>query len=418
MSITNLQNIMEQKIKGFTLVELIVVITILAVLATIWFISLTWYSNEAKSTTNIANLKSIDNALGIYRIKNEVFPDPDNSVNITSSWTIVAKQWIAGSRFLGIISVSQDTVDTITNQPYIYTKSVKTNKYWFVGYSNDITLLNNQVSANSNTIIYKWNWAPVVLNEDNQNINSDLDILNIPEEYTIAFDNQNYGSNSDKLLKYYYHPNAISIVNFNDGGLWDLLWNKVNFKGKLNITEWRVWNGILISWSGWWLEVDISNHTIWEELTLSAWINQSNYTTMDWVSRCWSNGMIIRHSWKWAYMVSDHEWYICWYRYKFSPAWYHNSWYQTPLNQWTHIVQVWDGIDLKFYINWELQYTVATQADVDDLSELNDIGWKYYIWREALDQVRRYFDWVIDEVSMYNTALTAQEVSELYSLAP
>lgn len=117
-------------------------------------------------------------------------------------------------------------------------------------------------------------------------------------------------------------------------------------------------------------------------------------------------------------MVSDHEWYICWYRYKFSPAWYHNSWYQTPLNQWTHIVQVWDGIDLKFYINWELQYTVATQADVDDLSELNDIGWKYYIWREALDQVRRYFDWVIDEVSMYNTALTAQEVSELYSLAP
>lgn len=44
---------------AFTLVELIVVITILSVLATIWFVSLTWYSQEAKDATKTADLVNI-----------------------------------------------------------------------------------------------------------------------------------------------------------------------------------------------------------------------------------------------------------------------------------------------------------------------------------------------------------------------
>lgn len=49
--------------KGFTLVELIVVITILAILATIGFLSLQGYTQDAKETKTVANLRTVASSL-------------------------------------------------------------------------------------------------------------------------------------------------------------------------------------------------------------------------------------------------------------------------------------------------------------------------------------------------------------------
>ncbi len=49
--------------KGFTLVELIVVITILAILATIGFLSLQGYTQDAKETKTVANLRTVASAM-------------------------------------------------------------------------------------------------------------------------------------------------------------------------------------------------------------------------------------------------------------------------------------------------------------------------------------------------------------------
>lgn len=49
--------------KGFTLVELIVVITILAILWTIAFISLQWYSSDARDSTRISDTASMNKVL-------------------------------------------------------------------------------------------------------------------------------------------------------------------------------------------------------------------------------------------------------------------------------------------------------------------------------------------------------------------
>ena len=62
----NLRNVRKRKVgtfHGFTLVELIVVITILAVLATIGFLALSGYSQDAKDSAIRANVRSVQTAI-------------------------------------------------------------------------------------------------------------------------------------------------------------------------------------------------------------------------------------------------------------------------------------------------------------------------------------------------------------------
>ncbi|MFZ3232185.1 MAG: type II secretion system protein [Patescibacteria group bacterium] len=49
--------------KGFTLVELIVVITVLAILATVGFLALSGYSQDAKDSAVKANVRSVYTAI-------------------------------------------------------------------------------------------------------------------------------------------------------------------------------------------------------------------------------------------------------------------------------------------------------------------------------------------------------------------
>ncbi|MFZ3232507.1 MAG: prepilin-type N-terminal cleavage/methylation domain-containing protein [Patescibacteria group bacterium] len=52
-----------RKWTGFTLAELIVVITILAILATIGFLALSGYSQDAKDSVIKANVRSVQTAI-------------------------------------------------------------------------------------------------------------------------------------------------------------------------------------------------------------------------------------------------------------------------------------------------------------------------------------------------------------------
>ena len=411
---------MKQNNSAFTLVELIVVITILAVLATVAFISFQWYTSESKNTTNLTNLKIIDNSLWYYHIKNNFYPEVTDWFNITSSWTVYASQGYMWKKSLWLLWVSQDTKDINTWNYFIYTLWLNKQKYWLVWFQTSQTTYLSEVYANDFQSKYIWNWAPVVLTDTNENITQDIDVLNVPETYKVKFDDEKYWDDSNKLLKYYYHPNAISVVNFNDDKFEDILWNLTTVNKKPNITEWKVWNGMLINWDGGWLQVDISKYDLWVKLTFSAWVKQNSYITTEWEStNCFSNSIIMRHNAKWAYMVVDHEWQVCWYRYKYTPTGYQESWYINPLNQWTHIALVWNWTSYKSYINWT-QVWDSIIMTLQEWENPNDFWWKYLIWIEAIDSEiwskKRYFDGVIDEVSMYNTDLSASEVAELYNI--
>jgi len=77
------------QIKAFTLVELIVLIVILSILSTIWFMSFQWYISDARDSNRITNLKDIQTALNISYTKNQIYPNPDKYIDVV--W--VSKQW-------------------------------------------------------------------------------------------------------------------------------------------------------------------------------------------------------------------------------------------------------------------------------------------------------------------------------------
>jgi prepilin-type N-terminal cleavage/methylation domain-containing protein len=54
--------------QAFTLVELIVVITILAILWTIAFISLQWYSSQARDSKRLSDVQNIKKSLELFSL--------------------------------------------------------------------------------------------------------------------------------------------------------------------------------------------------------------------------------------------------------------------------------------------------------------------------------------------------------------
>ena len=75
--------------KWFTLVELIIVVTILAILATIAFLTLWKYPLQARDTLRISDLKSIEKSLEIYKVKTWELPEPDSI-----DWQKVFWEWV------------------------------------------------------------------------------------------------------------------------------------------------------------------------------------------------------------------------------------------------------------------------------------------------------------------------------------
>jgi len=132
--------------RGFTLVELIVVITILAVLWTIAFISLQWFSLKARDSARVSDLATISKSLEFFKTTEWYFPDPTDAFNISYSWSLAWKQWEFWEDTRRISQrISQVPVDPLTKNPYAYSTTNTRQEYelWSItettlSYSPDI----------------------------------------------------------------------------------------------------------------------------------------------------------------------------------------------------------------------------------------------------------------------------------------
>lgn len=116
--------------KGFTLVELIVTISILAILWTISYVSLTWYSRDARDAKRVSDIYEIEDALNLYKVLYFDYPKPTYSSDITYSWALLWSQWVFWKTIVDRLSwVSEIPYDPMTDNAYTY--SLSNNKLEF-----------------------------------------------------------------------------------------------------------------------------------------------------------------------------------------------------------------------------------------------------------------------------------------------
>jgi len=113
---------MKNKIKAFTLVELIVTVTILTILWITAYISYELYGSYARYSIRISDVNSIKKSLELFSLQTWRYPIPDNAKDITYSGSIVRKQWTIWDEVTSQLSrnLSKKPVDPLYDTEYIY----------------------------------------------------------------------------------------------------------------------------------------------------------------------------------------------------------------------------------------------------------------------------------------------------------
>ena len=107
--------------KAFTLVELIVVITILAILWTIAFLSIQSYTSQARDSNRIPNVSNIKKWLETIYIKNSSYPIPEWDISTwIINWNNILKLWYFWQDLTRIINMSELPKDPLNGVYYKY----------------------------------------------------------------------------------------------------------------------------------------------------------------------------------------------------------------------------------------------------------------------------------------------------------
>lgn len=86
---------------GFTLIEVMVVVAILGILATIVMTNVIGKDDQARVTTAQASLKSVANALDMYKLDNHKYPTTDEGLGALVEKPSSAKTWPDGGYITG-----------------------------------------------------------------------------------------------------------------------------------------------------------------------------------------------------------------------------------------------------------------------------------------------------------------------------
>lgn len=90
---------------GFTLVELVVVITMVWILSTVGFVAYTWYLTGARDSNRMNQIVQLSDSLQVYGTSKNL-PFPDSRIQITASGQVIGYQWVMGDNVLETISYS------------------------------------------------------------------------------------------------------------------------------------------------------------------------------------------------------------------------------------------------------------------------------------------------------------------------
>jgi len=108
------------KQKGFTIVELLIVIVVIAILAAIVIVAYNGVQNRAYDNRRLVDMNNIQKALEIYKIQNGDYPAPTSANEDSTGWET---SYVTGKFLAPLITsgaVSAVPVDPINNSTYFY----------------------------------------------------------------------------------------------------------------------------------------------------------------------------------------------------------------------------------------------------------------------------------------------------------
>jgi len=394
----------KQNQKAFTLVELIVVVTILAILWTIAFISLQWYSRSSRDSVRISDVGNIKTSLELFVLESGRYPLPDNYEEISYSGDTLWYQWNFWENTISQLwgKLNKVPLDPLTEKKYIY--SVANNKNEF-----EILILLEDSLVNTLDV------SPVIA----------ANVAVIPKivwTYNWVFIKTNN----------FFIP-LPSIIN-SEVNWAELLLNNINIKSQI-ISWWEntpnLWNFTFNTWSLAWLELSVYTWSLEKNLSDVEKIKilkalKESYKSDSWAPKSTYDDIIMETSYpnliayvdsniiknkikssvtQWNdldtncnnddILIWDQIWAWC-----NSTLWNGFEFWQTDPNIWTDLYvwavmlcfkdYIWIINNIPDCVIWDVSMSSNTKANnwfnwynVNGDSEFDNIWWKFYTWDNA-----------------------------------
>lgn len=278
---------------AFTLVELIVVITIVWILSTVGFVSYSWYLTWARDSNRISQLTKISDSLQTYAASKSL-PVPDDSVNITLSWSsnVFAYQWYVWVDVLETIDYTNWWKDPKDDNYFTYylTRDRKNMQLLAFMEESNIAKINtwNKVFANDYVDRFPrvygqklWVFTQSVTNAPLQEISSVkatwyFDMINTPDQYTAHISNSKKIQWNGVILGS-TNPNS-SCQRIKEAGLsrWKWNWDYTIFVP--NLWETQVYCDM--ENAGWWWTL-VARSKKWFTSDLFWWASPTRWNIYD-----------------------------------------------------------------------------------------------------------------------------------------
>ena len=156
---------MNQNKKAFTLIEIVVAITILVVLSVIGMMTLQSHQKDARDSVRISDVELINRAMDVYYVDYRNYPEPSDYTSIAFTWT---ELWQQGTVWKSVIinlkSLSKELSDPLKGTEYTYSR-LNTKEQYQIATILEGTLLNNIIptnTANAENSVWVDDWVAYI----------------------------------------------------------------------------------------------------------------------------------------------------------------------------------------------------------------------------------------------------------------
>lgn len=439
----NLRKKIKKYILAFTLVELIVVITLIAILGTIILMSFLWYTRNARSAVRINDMANIVKGIELFVLKSALSPYPDE--NQVFTWTLwrEIRQWIIGINVSQNIWVFGDLVDPDSWKKYMYSI------FWNSKYYQIATeYVDKEVSvlpyayANTNTTIIKWNYyfdpsLPSLLVVPSSItgswifdpnvcfiVDGGVNTRDICSEKKKEMTMKNY---DERLIAYWDMETSFS--SWSQKYLKDFSWNNNNWlltwwldpSQSWSLIEGQLWKALVLDWNLNYIRVDNSTSLNPEHISFSATVKHFwNGVKSNYRPRMFSKWSDLWSLEQYAFYnnfngASANIFQInLWTEVRSGWVVYGEKSYGDLINTFYNVVGTYNGKSTKIYVDWLLDNeSTDTFSWVIVPSTQNLIIWNSS-WPHGYS---RAFYWLVDDIKIYQTPLLDEEIKQQAKVA-